>query len=171
MDPIYEKVIGAYGEAEPIELPDIPQSAATVASWLITSENYHPFFHQWLLAGLRLGDIEGFPPAKRQFDGTTHEIFCVTLNPEAGRYDLSRLATHMTSGDLPTMDPPSIAVQVWATDDEITPVLSLMAQAVVHGALSPESMWTAGMDRGLNEQWLTVITKTLAHQRGETHAP
>jgi hypothetical protein len=171
MEPIYEKVTGRAGVAEPVEVPDAPSSAATVASWLLTSEAYHPFFHQWILAGLRLGDIPGFPPAKHQFEGTTHEITCITLNPEKGRYDLERLATHLVDGGLPHLMPPSITVQVIATDDEITPVVSLLAQAVVHGALSPESMWTAGHDERLNETWLTVITKSLAHIRGEIHAP
>lgn len=171
MEPIFGKVTGEHGTAEPVELPDIPKAAATVASWLLTSESFHLAFHQWLLIAVRLDDIEGFPPAKHHFEGTTHEVLVVTLNPEAGRFDLDRLAPHLEAGDLPHLDPPSVAVQVIAEDAEVTRLLSLLAQGVVHGVLSPESMWTAGYDEALNEVWLAAITKSLAHGRGEVHAP
>src|SRR5216117_356305 len=108
MEPIYDKVAGQLGTAEPVELPDIPQAATTVASWLITSERYHPYFHQWLLSAVRLGDVEGFPPAHLQFEGATHEILAMTLNPEAGRFDLGRLVPHLEAGDLPHLNPPSV---------------------------------------------------------------
>lgn len=169
MEPIYEKVTGPHGTAEPMDIPDIPQAAETVAHWLLTSPDYHPLFSQWILCAVRLrDDIDGFPAPHHQFEGTTHEILCITLNPESGPYDADKISL---SGDLPRLEPPNVIVQIIADDDEVRPVVSLLAQAVIHGALSPESLWTAGFDKALNERWLTSITKTLAHQRGEAHAP
>src|SRR5207244_7504063 len=116
-------------------------------------------------------NIPGFPPPYRQFIGATHELLCITLNPEEGHYDPERVKEHYETGDLPFLMPPNVAVQVEATDDEVNQVVSLLAQSVVHGALATESMWTAGFDKELNLAWTTAITKTLAHGRGEAHAP
>ena len=174
MDPIYDKVTGEYGTAEPVPIPDDPKAAETLAHWLLTSELgvYHPFFYQWVLVAVRLRDnVPGFEPPKRQFEGATHEILCLTMNPEAGHYDVDRVLSHMDTGGMPWLQPPNVIVQVEASDDEVKPLVSLLAQAVIHGALRPESLWTAGHDEALNEDWLASITKSLAHQRGETHAP
>lgn len=174
MDPIFEKVSGSYGVAEPVPIPENPLTVETVAHWLVTSAPmvYHPFFVQWVLAAVRLrDDIPGFPPPKRHFEGTTHEIMCVTLNPEDGPQDVDRILGYVETGGMPWLMPPSIAVQVIATDEEVRDVVSLCAQSVVHGHLSPESLWTAGRDRALNDRWLTAIVKSLAHARGELHAP
>jgi hypothetical protein len=174
MEPIYEKVTGICGIAEPVDIPDTPKAAETVAHWLLTSElgNMHPLFDQWVLLAVRLRDnVPGFPPPHRQFPGATHEILCITLNPEAGHYTPERILSHMETGGMPHLSPPNVIVQVEATDDEVRPLVSLLAQAVVHGALVTESAWTAGHDNRLNEEWLTSITKSLAHQRGEIHAP
>jgi hypothetical protein len=176
MDPIYEHVTGRYGTADPLDIPDTPDGAETVAHWLVTSVKgaYHPLFDQWILAGVRLRDnIPGFPPPHRQFEGATHEILCVTLNPEAGRYDPERIKQHYSKGKggLPFLEPPNVVVQVEAQDQEVRQVISLLAQSVIHGAMNPESLWTAGLDKQLNLQWTSAIVKTLAHGRGETHAP
>lgn len=174
MEPIYEKVTGIYGSGEPVPVPDSPEAAETVAHWLLTSVPgaFHNLFDQWVLFAVRLRDnVPGFPPPKRQFPGASHEILCITLNPEEGHYDVDRILGYMDTGGMPYLEPPNVIVQVEATDDEVRAVVSLLAQAVVHGALPTESLWTAGHDRRLNEQWLTVIVKTLAHQRGEIHAP
>jgi hypothetical protein len=174
MEPIYEKVTGQYGTAEPVDIPDIPKAAETVAHWLLTSQLgvFHPLFDQWVLFAVRLRDnVPGFPPPKRQFPGATHEILCITLNPEEGHCDVDRIMSYMETGGMPHLMPPNVIVQIEATDDEVLATVSLLAQAVIHGALSPESLWTAGHDKELNERWLTSITKSLAHQRGEVHAP
>ena len=44
----------------------------------------------------------------------------------------------------------------------------LAAQAVVDGVLNPE---TADAPSRIRENWLASVTKTLAHMRGEVHAP
>lgn len=181
MEPIYEKVVGPNGTAEPVPIPDVPKAAETVAHWLLTGHKvegrdtgsvFHPLFDQWVLFAVRLrDDVPGFPPPKRKFIGATHEILCVTLNPEQGPQDVERILGYIDTGGMPWLTPPNVIVQIEATDDEVVPMVSLLAQAVIHGALLPESLWTAGHDKRLNEQWLTSITKSLAHQRGEIHAP
>jgi hypothetical protein len=175
MEPIFTKVTGEYGTAEPNDIPDIPEAAETVSHWLLTSEKgvFHSLFDQWILFAVRLrDDVPGFPPPKRHFSGATHEILCITLNPEVGRYTTERIAQAMVRKPrLAYMEPPNVMVQVEATDDEVRDVVSLLAQAFTHGLVSPESMWTAGHDKALNERWMSMIVKSLAHARGEVHAP
>lgn len=175
MIPIYAKITGNAGVAEPVEPPDTLFDQEAVSAWLITGAKgfFHPIFDQWLLLAVRLRDgVPGFPPPHRQFDGATHEILCLTLNADQGRYDTDRIKEQWGKDQVVSwIEPPNVIVQVEATDDEVTPILSLLAQSVVHGLLVPESLWTAGFDENLNLTWTAAITKTLAHGRGEVHAP
>lgn len=164
---------GRMGRAEPIPVPDRPDAAETVTWWLITAPRWSPLlvnFHQWVLGVVRLRDgIPGFPPPKRRFDGATHELFVATVNPEhpttAGQ--MVDPGYHMHP-----LEPMNVVEQFEATDDEMRQVADLAARAVVDGHLCPEAWATlSGSSAELSRGWLTSITKTLAHVRGEVHAP
>lgn len=163
MEPIYERVEGQYGTAEPIEIPAIASAVETICHWLLTAPIYHPFWSQYLLYAVRLtDDLPGFPEPHHQFEGTTHEVGVIVLNPEEGRQTPDTMSQHSIDGTAPFLHPVNICEQFIATDDEIRRLVSLCAQAVVHGLLNPDTDGRAG--------WLPAMTKTLAHFRSEPHA-
>lgn len=156
---------GPFGRAEEGEIPDVPEFAETVCHWLINAPVYHPAWSQYLLVVVRLRDgVPGFGPPKRQFEGTTHELHVVALNPDH-RLTVAELADPNTRAHYLT--PINIAEQFIATDAEMQQLADLAAQAVVNGHLNPE---TADAPATIRRAWLTSLTKTLAHIRGEAHA-
>lgn len=163
---ILQTYSGAYGLAQRASLPDIPRAAETVCHWLLTAPQYHPLWSQYVLCVVRLRDVPGFPPPHRQFDGATHEMLVVALNPEYGDVNVLQLADpdfrwhHLV--------PVNHAHQLEATDAEVEELADLAARAVVSGVLNPE---TADAPERIRHSWLTALTKTLAHIRGEEHAP
>lgn len=164
MEPVYEPVQGQYGSAAPLEVPDVPSAAETVCMWLLTAPGYHPFWSQYLLVVVRLtDDLPGFPTPQHAFEGTTHELIVLVLNPDGGEQTVESVNGAYAAGRTPPyLYPQNIGEQFIATDDEMRKVASLCSQGVVHGVLNPDTDGRAG--------WLPAITKTLAHVRGETHA-
>ncbi len=162
MIPIFDKVTGPAGTAEPIPFDlDDPEAAETVASWLLTAPAAHPVWTQYALVVVRLrDDVPGFPPPHRRFVGATHELLVLALNPDGGPYTGAALAEGKV---LPYLMPPNLVEQFEATDHEMQDLASLAAQAVAHGILNPDTDGRAA--------WLPVLVKTLAHTRGEEHEP
>ena len=72
------------------------------------------------------------------------------------------------SGNLPTLSPVNVAEQIEGTDAEATELAKLAVWAIVHGHLEPES--SNGAQR-IRAAWKSSLIKTLAHIRGEEHAP
>lgn len=160
MNPVHGLVVGACGHAEP-RVFDAAKSPATVAAWLITAPAYHPAWSQYTLAVIDLLDRPNVPPPVRQFVGATHELLVLTLDPTNGPYAAD-------TEQMTFLQPFNIVEQFEATDGEMRDLASLLVQAVVHGYLDPE---TANGPERIREQWLTSCVKTLAHLRGEEHAP
>jgi len=170
---------GVMGRAEQIPVPDRPDAAETLDWWLITAPGWTPaltlnaagtLWSQWLLLVVRLRDDQpGFPPPVRHFDGATHELMVASIDPTPGVATVEGLAAARIL--VPLLHPMNVVVQAEATDDEMREVTGLLAHAVVDGIICPESWNVAGGNRELTRGWLTSITKTLAHVRGEVHAP
>jgi hypothetical protein len=160
---------GPLGRAELLVLPDAPLAAETVRSYLCTLPSWHPLWSQYLVACVRLTDNPDFPPPKRQFSGATHEFLCVTINPEDGIWNgpnwIKRFAPR---GDGKFLTPVNVAEQIEGTDAEADELAKLVAWSLVHGLLEPES--SNGPQR-IRAEWKTALVKTLAHIRGEEHAP
>lgn len=164
MEPVYEPVQGQYGDAAPLDIPVAAHAAEALCLWLVTAPAYNLAWSQYLLMVVRLtDDLPGFPPPTRDFEGTTHELLVFALDPDHKQTVES--ANQTLAGDSlpPHLVPINIAEQFVATDDEMRKLASLCAQAIVHGALNPDTDGRAA--------WLPATTKTLAHIRGETHAP
>lgn len=158
---------GPYGTAIRLETDGLPNSEETVCSWLITAPAYHPAWSQYLLAVVRLRDLPGWPPPKRQFPGATHELLVVTLDPRDGPYDETVAARYAERGDLPVLTPVNVAHQIEGTDGEAAELAQLAAWGVVNGHLEPES--SNGAER-IRAGWKSSLVKTLAHIRNEAHA-
>lgn len=160
---------GRYGKAVKLELKDGPEFSATVCHYLLTCPYVHPFWIQWVLAVVRLDDDNPrYGPANHQFEGSTHELVLVALNPDHGPYDEAKMAAYAESGDLPTMEPINVAWQMQGTDAEAGRLGELAAKAIVHGVLPVEP--PLGYE-SFRESWNESLTRTLAHERGEAHAP
>lgn len=163
-DPDAATVTGPYGKAEKVFIPDTPDAAQTVTSWLITAPGAHPLWSQYNLFVVRLDDdVPGFPPPHRQFPGATHELLLVALEPAGNLYTAEMLHTK----PLQWLEPINICEQFTATDDEMRELAHLSAWGVVVGALNPE---TADAPTRIREAWLGSLVRTLAHIRGEAHA-
>lgn len=166
MEPVYEKVEGRYGVAEPLEVPVIANAAETVCQWLLTAPSYHPYWGQYYLLCTRLTDgLPGWKDPVHHFEGSTHELMVFALNPaddNVSPHTAGALGALLADGKFPPiLTPVNVCEQFTATDDEMRRVTSLCAQAVVHGALNPDS---DGRSR-----WRPAIEQTLAHGRGEAH--
>lgn len=161
-DDFESPIAGPYGIAEEVPLEGLANAGATLCAWLITSSVYHPLWNQYLLAVVGLGEVPGFPPAKLKFPGASHELIVHAIDPKDGT------VYKPTDGRFPQLIPINICEQYEATDAEMTEVAWLACRAVVHGGLNPE---TADAPTRIREQWLSAVTKTLAHIRGEEHAP
>jgi hypothetical protein len=163
------KLEGPYGLAEQVPPGDGPEWAETVCTWLLTAPQAHPLWSQYMLCVVRLRDgIPGFPPPERHFDGATHELLVVALNPERGTLKVADMERFQRTGRLPYLTPANIAHQTEGTDEEASRLAELACTAVVNGWLWPE---TADAPERIREDWKASLVKTLAHIRGEVHAP
>jgi len=167
-----ERFDGAYGTAEAVPLPDVPEAAESLCTWLLTAPHAHPAWSQYLMPVVRLRDgIPGMPPPKRQFPGATHELIVIALDPEHGPYTPDNLRQRYMDpgnsqyGRLPYLTPGNVAHQIEGSDDEGR---MLAAWGVTAGVLNPETSDAPGRIRG---DWKASLVKTLAHIRGEGHAP
>lgn len=161
---------GPYGHAELIPMPDIPEAAESVCSWLITAPYAHPAWTQYQLAVVRLRDnVPGFTPPYRQFLGATHELLILACDPDHGPWTVATALQAIHAGrGIPWLRPVNLVLQFEARDDEMRECASLSVRAIVNGHMLPEAplgreSFTAG--------WLQSWTKALAHVRGEEHAP
>lgn len=159
---------GPYATCAEVQLSTLStRAAATVSSWLITSDDFHPAWTQWTLYAVHLREVPGVYTPTFHFLDATHEIGILALNPD----------THVTVEDMGRPDwrmryllPPNLALQFIGTDDEMRYVVALMAWSVSAGHHSPEPPGSGGADSDWGRGWLASITKTLAHSRGEAHA-
>lgn len=157
---------GPYGRAAAWPVPDHPSAAETVCSWIVTHPQGHPLWSQYLLAVVRLTDHPDFLPPIRQFDGATHELLVVALDPDKGPYAPDTMDRFLDAS-LPFLTPVNVAHQIEGTDDEARLLAAYGAWGVTVGALWPE---TADAPDRVRAQWKSSLVKTLAHIRSEQHA-
>lgn len=164
---------GPYGTAQLCPLLDDldvdrrPLIAAHVVQWLLTAPQAHPWWSQYSLSVVRLGDYPGVPEPKLDFPGATHELLVVALQPDEGPFTVARMQEFQRDGRMPFLLPVNIAEQFEASDDEMLELASMCAMGVTQGALWPE---TGDAPDRVRRQWLGSMVRTLAHIRGEAHA-
>lgn len=163
-------LVGPAGTAVRLDLdPAVHGIDTTVAWWLLTGP-WHPFWTQFVISVVHLRPVEGRPPAHLQFPGATHELVVMALNPgdppkvhEAATLEAGGIAA--VGGYLKPVD---VVHQFTATDDEMVALAELCALGCVNRALTPSTDDAREM---LREHWLSACVRTLAHMRGEEHAP
>lgn len=159
---------GPMGTATELEIRGgLPGADTTITWWLLTGLQWHPLWQQFLLIVVHLRDVEGTPAATRQFPGATHELLVLALNPERGARTPEDLAGNGV-GPAGYLSPIDVVHQFDATDEEMRVLAGMLAEACTQGWLTPS---TDDAREALREQWLAVCVKTLAHGRGEVHAP
>jgi hypothetical protein len=162
-----DRLEGPHGRAFRVALPVRADTAETVCYWVITSPWWHPLWAQYSLGVVRLRPgVPGFPDPVLKFEGATHELIVVALNPEFGPWNERKVVE--ADYALPYLEPVNIAEQFTATDDEMAMLAGLCVLGVLTGHLNPE---TSDAPTAIREAWLTSMVRTLAHLRGEEHAP
>jgi hypothetical protein len=171
-----ERITGPYGTVDFVKPPGLrdprisrKNKAANQLSrgmWLINSPGWHPLWSQYVMSAISLKSHRDLPEAKLKFEGATHEILLVALNPDFPQ-TVGSIKGHAKTGKMPFLKPVNIAEQFECTDDEVRQMCWYACRAVVYGGLNPE---TSDAPNLIRENWLTALTKTLAHIRGEAHA-
>lgn len=163
---------GHRGSAVELDInPNLDGADTTVTWWLLTGD-WHPLWPQFIISVVRLAPMPGRPPAKLQFPGATHELAVLALNPgkdaTATRHEPATLIRGGLRAVGGFLQPVDVVHQFTATDDEMKRLAGLCALACVDGVLNPSTDDARDFYR---EQWLSACVKTLAHMRGEEHAP
>ena len=140
-----------------------PRHGTTVAWWLLTGP-WHPLWTQFAICVVHLRDTPGLPPAELHYPGATHELLVMALDP-SHVHTPEGLAN---SQPLHYLRPLDFVHQFTATDDEMRELARCLANACAAGQLTPS---TDDNRTHYREQWLTSCLRTLAHIRGEEHAP
>jgi hypothetical protein len=163
--------MGPFGRAERLTIaPELNVGGGTLAWWLLTG-GWHPLWPQFVLHVLSLKPAADLPEPVLHFPGATHELLVVALNPGTNPPRLHAPET-LVSGGLAAvggyLPPEDVAHQFEATDEEMVALAEACAKACVLGLLTPSTDDARTM---LRERWLGSCVRTLAHMRGEVHAP
>ena len=159
---------GAAGKATRLEILDIPTYAATVDHWLLDAPGQTPAWSQYILAVIRLGDIEGMAGAHKTFPEATHEVVEYALNPTEGPFDADMVTELARNGrGLPYLVPINVSVQFEATDEQARDLGKMAAWGVAEGMLAAEPPFSTSTN---NERWRRVLMQTLDHIKGGHHA-
>lgn len=162
-------ITGPAGHAVKLGIDSDPKFAETVCHWLLTAPGQSPAWNQYNVAVVRLRDgIPGMPPPIRQFPGATHEVLILALDPTPGPQTVETMAGHAERGDLPFLTPVNLAHQIEGSDAEAEELAYLAVRAICDGLMAAEPPLGAESFRA---GWKQTLVKTLAHIRGEEHAP
>jgi hypothetical protein len=158
---------GNFGKAELwVADPSRPDAAAAIATWLLTHPQGHPLWSQYLLGGVTLRELEGFPPPQKQFPEATHEIFVVALDPSRGPYTVETLNRFGGADPLPYMIPINIAHQFAGSDEDCRKLTAAAAYGVTGGMLWPE---TSDSPMRIRADWEAGLNLTLEHIKTGGH--
>lgn len=147
--------------------PELAGASTTVAAWMLEGA-WHPLWSQFILCVVHLREEEGVPEPKLRFPGASHELSVMALPPENGphSYETFEKGGFKACGGF--LSPIDVSHQFEATDEEMIQLVEFMAEGVVGGRLNPSTDDNRAVYR---EQWLMAAVRTLAHMRGEEHAP
>lgn len=137
-------------------------SAGVGADFLIHGP-YHPFWNWWYVSIIHLRPIESAPPPHVHFPGATHEVLCLSLDPEPrnGRPafpDLERIESGDVEHGLPGfLQPADWVVQVvLPSDEEARRLGDLIARHICAGQ---------SCDSDFRGYWERTLATTAEHLR------
>lgn len=133
-----------------------PTEQTTLGSWLLHCPTSHPWWPWYLLTGVKLFDVEGLPPAHRQYPEAEFELLVMALNPE------KPLPAPIGLMAMPFLSPPDQCHQFHGlTDEKARELLELAARACVGGILVP--------DQDHRSRWRGSLANTVEHLRYGCH--
>lgn len=160
--PTHEGPAGKAWQCE-YELPALMDAAdkaaaeVTLRQFIMYVPGAHLFWSWYYMAGVSLRNVPGAEEAHLQFEGATHELMVLSLDPE--RPAPRPNGPFGEQGDLAPLSPPDHVIQtMFVNDEQFSEIVDLFAQAVVGGVLSPDSDW--------RERWRNTMTNTVDHYRG-----
>lgn len=134
---------GPSGKGWSVPMPthhDRPETAATLATWVLTIPEAHPAWHSYVLSLIHLRDIPGGRPAQKEFPEATHEVLLFALDPGEPLPDID-------AGDRfrPAMlSPVNLIEQFTAESDaQAVSIAEGLARAFVLGHASPDTDYRA----------------------------
>lgn len=136
---------------------DLATNESTLRQYLLHVPGAHPFWTWYFMAGITLRDVPGLSPANKQFEGATHELMVLSLDP--GYPPPLPNGEYGKQGQLRPLMPPDHVVQTMHVNDEqFGEMTELFVRAVVDGKLSPDS--------DHREKWRSTMMSTTDHYRG-----
>lgn len=160
LPPLDEPPTGPHGTAVRIPVQDHP---TTVSAWIVNAPYAHPFWKQYSVTVVRLADVEGYPPANKQFADVTHELMIVALNPDVD-HDPDLIAAGEQT--LNHLEPVNVAEQFVADDEAAETVCWFVVRAILQGQLPPEPV--LGYEE-FRAAWSQAIHSTLDHNKDPHH--
>jgi hypothetical protein len=145
---------------------DVRNASKDICTWLLYAPAAHPLWQFYSLYVIRLREMPEMPPPRLKFEGATHEVGVLSLDPEHQPYTVAKILQFAEGSGIPWLGPPQVNVQFECTDEEALQLGTYSARAVAHGHILPEDQLSGDAQR----YWTTALVKTLAHIRGEEHA-
>lgn len=106
---------------------------ASVGSYLVNSDVYHPAWSWWFVAMVALRDEPGTPPAHLHYDGAEYEFMIASVDPDHN-------PTTMEAGmRISLLDPPDCVVQFAGVDDDGADDMLRTAVRAICAGQSPDS--------------------------------
>lgn len=139
---------GAVAKAWNVQSGEHPTS---LAAWFVNGP-FHPMWSWWAIALVRLRDVPGMPPAKRNYPEAEYEFIIMSVHPD-----------HPPDPDNPKhveyLEPIDVVEQFHGvTERDAVRIVEACVKAIVDGRMSPDSDWTA------------ALQATVEHYRSGAHA-
>lgn len=143
----------------PPEADDSPEEAAaresTVATWFVNGP-FHPHWAWWVVLCIDLINRPGLPPPHLQYPGAEFEVLILSISPD-WKPDVDA-----KPGQVPYLTPPDLTYQFDGIPREkAEEIVGLMVEAIVQGAISPDSDY--------RERWRQHLDETVKHYREGRH--
>jgi len=129
---------GDSGMAWRLDLPKIlrePEHQATLMSYIVQGNNYHPCWDHWIVSLITLEEIPGALPAFKKYPEAMYEVMIVALNPEKPLPDLD----HIYEKPADILTPPDVILQFHGVDvNKAKEIVTSLVKQIVAGELSPD---------------------------------
>jgi hypothetical protein len=127
-----------------------------VALWLIEAPWAHPLWHSYVLSLVSLRPVEGQPPPVCYFDGATHEMMLMALDPDEPRQPMfDEMAFEV-------LMPANFGAQmIVETDAEATAKVAAAVAMIAKGELNPDTDAIA--------QWVGLFGDSMMLNRSTKH--
>ena len=151
-----------YGEAWELRATaQRPDQEASLAVWLLYVPSASPAWEYYYLAVIHLRDIDGVPPAHKDWPEAEYELMVLAVDPRC-RPSAERAEAHK----LQFLRPGNVRVQWDSTSDEYAAGMARDAvKAILNGVLPVEPEGIVGA----RQLWQDAIRETADHYVDPTH--